>query len=279
MWHGANEISLRACEVLVRAYLGAQGWQLAAADELALVIWTDSDVGVQPDFARFKARVHQEVWIRYAAILYAACRLETPDTSSLPPDSATPYQLGWEELNRWLTRQVRQLTPDQAEQPVLVQEALLKLHRKLAHEALDAPHAFFAYALKTLKNCQIDALRHRQKNEMKVKEKLDASEEDRPLDEEVAADQMGLEDEVAENETQAQLRAFFAQHLATPLQRQVAEMLFIHGLGAQAIAPRLSKQTYQIRLVKARIVKALRSLPDDKKKTLWDIIKGDQDDQ
>ncbi len=262
------------CENLVRAYLGAQDWQLVPAAELALAIWTDSDVRLQTDVALFKTRVCQEAWIRYAAILYAAGRKAN--------DSAgenARYNLAWRELDRWLSQQVRRLTLSLDEQQNMVQQALLKLHRKLERENLNAPRAFLTYSLQTLTNCHIDTLRRQAKEKRESDQPLTQGEGDRPWDEQVAVEGPGLEDEVVENETQERLRHFFVRHLTTPLQRQVAEMFFIHGLEAQAIAAQLNKQPHEIRLVKARLVAALRSLPEVEKDALLRIIKGDQDDQ
>jgi RNA polymerase sigma factor (sigma-70 family) len=217
--------------------------------------------------------VQTEVWQHYAIILHDYCR----------QSAGEDYQRAWVEVNDWLKKQVHRLVANRQEQEEVVQETLSELQDLLRQKPLQAPRAFFAYALQILRRKTIDLHRRRTavkrgKNAVLSLEGIEESRSDDAditWEEKISADkedQRGTERTVVDQEIRQQLLAFFHQHLTTELQRQVATAHFLDGLSPVEIAGLMGKQPHEIRLVKARVVQTLRGLPLDSRQVLLDIL-------
>ena len=265
------------CHQIVLHYLVAQGWQLIDPSVLADQLWRDFGAQNLTGPAAVNA-VQNQVWQHYAMILHDACR---------QTDYARREQ-AWAELQRWLQRQSRQLTSDPAEQETLAQDAVTDLQRHLSQTSLKSSRALWAYALQTMRRKQIDE--HRRRTAVMRGEGLELSleeiSESRPGGEESdweekistpAEGERSVEDAIITEQIRQQVRAFFQDYLPTDLQRQVAEAHFLDGLTPLEIAELLGKKPHEIRMVKARIVETLRTLPLHTRQKLLDILGASSD--
>lgn len=277
MLNDGVSLSRANCSQIVTHYLVAQGWQLIDPLVLADQLWRDFGAQNLTGPAAVKA-VQNQVWQQYAMILHDACR---------QTDYARREQ-AWAELQRWLQHQSRQLTSDPAEQETLAQDAVTDLQRHLSQTSLKSSRALWAYALQTMRRKQIDE--HRRRTAVMRGEGLELSleeiSESRPGGEESdweekistpAEGERSVEDAIITEQIRQQVRAFFQDYLPTDLQRQVAEAHFLDGLTPLEIAELLGKKPHEIRMVKARIVETLRTLPPHTRQKLIDILGASSD--
>ncbi|MBU1662372.1 MAG: sigma-70 family RNA polymerase sigma factor [Chloroflexi bacterium] len=267
-----NSLEQARCIYIVTQYMLGQGWQLVDSCELAERIWRDV-TGQNLSGREAVEYVQNQVWQRYAAILHDGCCQSENEL----------HNQAWGELSCWLTKQVRYLTPAPHEPDVLIQETLSNLHHRLSQSPIKARRAFFAYALQIMRRKNIDL--HRRRTAVKrggddelYLEELEAEypEGERRHWEEKTITRGGepraMEKAVITAEIRQQIRAFFHAHLLTTLQRQVAEAHFLDGLSPVEIARLMGKRPHEIRMLKARVVKRLRSLPPDARQSLLDIL-------
>ena len=255
------------CLMLVVRYLLAQNWRLADPAEMVEAVWPalvttgNSHLTGRPAVDA----VFSQVWQHYAALLHDGCCQNQP--------------AAWDELDHWLRQQAGRWQSDQPEQERLVQETLLKLQQKLHTNPLDAPRAFFYYAIETLRHQRVDmhrrrtAARRREDYQLSLEATAEAEPDHLSWDE-VTAGTSGRETEaaVASEQIRRQLRLFFQAHLHSAGQQQVAEMHFLDDLSLAEIARILGKQPHEIRQVKARLVQKLRELPPAAQQQLADIL-------
>ena len=195
----------------------------------------------------------------------------------------------WAELRRWLQHQARQLTSDPVEQDALAQDAVIDLQRHLNRSPLKSTRALWAYALQTMRRKQIDE--HRRRTAVMRGEGLELSLEEigssQSGDEETdweeklsirAESELSVEETVAAEQIRQQVQAFFQDYLPTELQRQVAVAHFLNGLTPQEIAEQLGKKPHEIRMVKARVVETLRTLPSEARRKLLSILGAPRDE-
>lgn len=257
------------CIDLVERFLAGQDWTLAAAARLAADIWRE--VADDPTDGAVKTAVFR----LYATLLHQHCFLdgETAEKSR-----------SWYELRVWLLTRAKALDNHPGNQEEIVQEALLALQS--ARPA--SPPAFLAYALQTMKRKQIDLARSRTaekrgKGRILSLEGLDnqtAEEDGRSWEESIPDESISasfdnwrtIEHVVADQEIRNRLRQFAQKQLPTDLQQQVFEALFLDGLTPAETAHLSGKQPHEIRLVKARIVKKMKALPQSSKRQLLNIL-------
>lgn len=276
---------------IVTQYMLGQGWSLISPTVFATQIWDDlqENNAVQTTTAPM---VETLVWQRYAVILHDACRLSHDDRQ---------YQSAWREFSAWLGKQAYQVTAHLQEQEDVVQETLIELQAVLQQEGLRAPRTLWAYALQTQKRKQIDIYRKRSAkkrgedkiislevmgtdndDESRWEEQLAVGKADLATLQSSGINRRGTENEMANREIEEQLQMFFRQHLPTPLQQQVAAAFFLDGLTPKEIAALVGKKPHEIRLLKARVVKGLRDLPELERQELLRILdrsnEGDNDD-
>lgn len=266
------------CEYVVRAYLDGQGWSLVDPAELADAIWQD----LQKQGAVGRETVETAVWDRYAALIHDHCRR---------PASAQ-HNPAWSELKAWLARQAPRITNDPRDQGEIVQEALIDLQKRLNESPLRAPRALWAYALATLRRKAIDLHRKRTaekrgKGEVGSLEGLAAAyqEEEGQGSWEESVQEVGrrpqeraTERAVVDREVREQLKALFRKHISSSWQLHVAEAHFLDGLRPAEIAGLTGKTPHEIRMVKARAVRKLRSLPAVERQRLLEILAGGEEE-
>lgn len=275
------------CESIVGAYLAGQGWLLVDPAEMADAIWREVEGAGQQEgqqagqLASQQTKVRTAVWERYAALLHDSCRR---------PGSER-HDAAWSELRAWLARQAPRVNDDPRDQEEIVQEALIDLKHKLDEKPLQAPRALWAYALATLKRKEID--RHRRRTaekrgegEVGSLEGLAAAyREEGPgtWEERVQAAGQGsreraTERAVADREVREQLKALFERLFSSSLQLWVAEAHFLDGLRPAEIAGLAGKTPHEIRMVKARAVRKLRSLPAAERQRLLALLAGGEEE-
>jgi DNA-directed RNA polymerase specialized sigma24 family protein len=264
----APVLDFPGCLWAVQQYLLGQNWQLVEPQRLAQEIWRALEQP-GPVAGLSGALIQQQVVQRYGEHLHQALR----------SDEGVLTERAWEELSRWLQRQVGKLTVEARAGEEVVQSALEILHYRLRQGPLNAPAALWAYALQTLRSVCVDhhrrrtALKRGSGMELRLEAVLQAMDE--PA---VAAswpyhaEAVMIEEAVIDNEVRLQLRAFFRRHFTSQLQCQVAEMFFIEGLSPQEIGALLGKPPHEVRLVKARVVRSLRNLPPPASQALSAII-------
>ncbi len=250
-----------ACTAIVAQYMQGQGWGLVSPQELAAQIWGEIDPQTLTPQSTL-SHIQNLAWQKYAALLHHRCH-----TSDHPQHDAA-----WEELKAWLARQVRRFDDPPQEQQDLVQETLIEL----AKQPLRAPRTLWAFALKTMENKRID--RHRRNTAIKHGGGTILSLEDLGETPEFIPDHPDnprqTETTVEKHLIRRQIERFFQQHLPTDLQRQVAIAHFLDGLRPKQIAGLMGKPPHQIRLVKARVVQTLRSLPAQQQRELLEMFRG-----
>ncbi len=220
------------------------------------------------------ATVQTALFRSYAAVLHRTC---------LQGETAE-RERAWFELRVWLAKSARQLERDPAIQEEIVQETLVALQKAMPK----SPNAFLVYALQTMKRQHID-LNRRHTAEKRGSGKTLSLEElgqdregedgrswEETLQETAASasstDWRTIESVVSDQEIRHQMRQFSREHLPTELQQQVFEAHFLDGLTPAETARLLGKQPHEVRLVKARIVKKMRTLPPDAMKQLLAIL-------
>lgn len=263
-----NKFDLAACTHLVTQYLLAQKWQLVAPHELATTIYQDL-VEVGFGEGAVVEAVQTRVWQHYAKHLHDCCR---------HADEAKEAQ-AWGELRRWLGQQVLRLPTRPEEQEDVIQETLADLQTFLAKNELEAPRAFLMYALQALRRKSIDMNRKQvavsrggAQNPLSWEEMNEESPEKVIKVESTGNVERKVENVVSNAELRTKLKAFFQHHLSGDQQLLVAELYFLDGLEPKEIAGLLGKSPHSIRMVKARIVQTLRTLPSDQKGILLEIL-------
>jgi len=260
------------CIHIVTGYLAAQDWRLVDPNSLAEQIWQDAGT---PDRVELTVKwVQDQTWQRYAVILHEACRDADRDRQNR----------AWEELLDWLKRRARKFAPDGSEQAALAQSAAIRVQRRLSQAPLRVPQAFWMFALRALRTTWIDEHRREGDKVLSLEELVESQadgegvswEEKIPIQEQ---GERGVEDSVADEQTRRQLRTFFQRHLSTDRQRQVAEAHFLDGLEPKAIAQLMGKRPHEIRMVKARIVHTLKSLPAAERQELLEILDTARDER
>ena len=259
----ADKLSEAQCVATVAQYLLGQGWQLVSPTELGAQIWARLQ-GKGLAAAAATQPIQHEVWQLYGAILHDHCQQN--------------HDQAWTELTTWLQRQTPRLVNSPSEQEEAVQESVIALQRQLQEAPLNAPRAFFAFALQVLRRMVVDLHRRRTAvmrgggNDLSLEE---MGEESDNWEEQVAAppeEGQSVEMHVANKEIRQQLQTFFRRHLPTELQWQVAEAHFLDGLSPVEIAALMGKPAHEIRLVKARIVQKLQNLAELDRQQLLAIL-------
>ena len=263
-----NKFDLTACTHLVTQYLLAQKWQLVAPHELATTIYQDL-VEVCFGEGSVVEAVQTRVWQHYAKHLHDCCR---------HPDEAKEAR-AWGELRHWLGQQVHRLPARPEEQEDVIQETLADLQTFLAKNELEAPQAFLMYALQALRRKSIDMNRKQDsvsrggaQNPLSWEEMNEESPEKIIKVGSTGNVERKVENVVSNAELRTKLKAFFQRHLSGDQQLLVAELYFSDGLEPKEIAGLLGKSPHSIRMVKARIVQTLRTLPSDQKGILLEIL-------
>lgn len=251
---------------LVSRYLAGQGWELAVPEEMAEAIWKSLDGKTT------QSAVLREIPRRYATLLHIHCQEK----------ESAEHGMAWQEVKSYLEKTVGRLENHSPTQQEIIQETLIGLQQSLP---LQKPQAFLVFAFTTLRSKAID-LNRRQTAEKRDRRKTipfeelgtkdDSEESDRHWEEYLRASKgiwRTIESTVSNQETRQQLLQFAQKHLPTDLQQMVFEAHFLNGLKPADIAPLLGKQPHEIRLVKARIVKKLKSLPPPEAEQLLEILR------
>lgn len=260
------------CHHIVQQYLGRRDWQLIASQTLADQIWEDvCDQNLSGQAAL--AYTQTQVWQRYAVRLHDLCCQSGSDF----------HERAWGELSAWLNEQAHRFTPNPDERDVLVQETAAGLYRGLEKSSIKSPRAFLAYALNALRRKNIDL--HRRKAALKrgrddaiylEEVELTHSDKDKPhWEDSISAAEFyarSVEQTLVTNETRQKIQAFLREYLATDLQIQVTEAHFLDGLTPKEIAQLMGKRPHEIRMIKARAVQTLRSLPPEARQELLRMI-------
>jgi RNA polymerase sigma factor (sigma-70 family) len=263
-----------ACLDLVSRYLAGQGWELVGARDLTAEIW--HNLGG----AATESAVHTEILRRYAARLHDCClQAETAD-----------YDRAWHELKVWLERRVGRLESHPGIRQETVQEALIALQLSLAQSSLQKPQAFLTFAFQTLRSRHIDLNRQQTAEKRDWRKTIPLEElgaghikdkDGRDWEEYLSASSRNwrtIERTVSDQEVRRQLLQFAQEHLPTDLQQMVFEAHFLDGLKPAEIGQLLGKQPHEIRLVKARIVKKIKNLPQLVVEQLLTILGGLESD-
>jgi DNA-directed RNA polymerase specialized sigma24 family protein len=87
-----------------------------------------------------------------------------------------------------------------------------------------------------------------------------------------AKDAQYIEETTAMQDIRQKMQAFFRTYLTSDLQIQVAEAHFLDGLTPKEIAQLMGKHSHEIRMLKARVIQQLRSLPQEKRQILLEIL-------
>lgn len=273
-----EQLDFDACLFITARYMAAQNWQLIDARSLVERFWPDlQGRGLQGRQAQ--EAVERAVWQDYAALLYDSCRR----AEDVRADRA------WSELHHWMAQQARGIVGQAQEREDVVQEALISLHAAFQSDSLQAPRALWAFALQALRNTAISRhrLRATKKRGQDKVESLEENQERRqstppaqsPLTTEPGAPQLRpLEETVINRDRRRQLQAFFEQHLKSELQLTVARAFYLENQTPAEIAALLGKSPHEIRMVKSRIVRTLRSLPPPEMERLLSILDAPSDE-
>jgi RNA polymerase sigma factor (sigma-70 family) len=252
---------------LVSRYLAGQGWALIEPAGLSNAIW-ESMAGKAAESA-----VLGQIPRRYGAILHAHCH---------QPDSAQ-YEQAWQEVKNYLDRTIGRLESHPSTQQEVIQETLIALQQA---QPLQQPQAFQIVAFQTLRSRHIDWHRRQtaEKRDWRKTvplEELGKSDEKDTYEsgwEKYLRSSKGvwrtIESTVSNQEVRQQLLQFAQKHLSTDLQQMVFEAHFLDGLKPAEIAALLGKQPHEIRLVKARVINKLKSLPPPEIELLLSILGG-----
>lgn len=252
---------------LTGRYLAGQKWFLRSAEELGREVWQEVSQVAHLSAEQFKKRVEQGIWQKYGELLHNCCLDQTK----------VLYQPAWEEVAYFMSTKIApNLLSQPDQQQELVQNSLKKLQKKLETEPLNTPRTFLAYIVQVMTSGRVDLHRVQTaqkrggedgENYIEELEEKDAHWERRATN-----PGQSVENEVSELEIQQQLEQFFRQHLPTELQYKVAVAHFIEGLEPGEIASLLGKPAHEVRLVKARIVQKLRSLSEEERVRLYQIL-------
>ena len=273
------QLDFDACLFQTARYMEAQRWKLVDALSLATRFWPELQ-GRGLRGRRAREALETAVWQNYAEVLYDSCR---------QPHGAD-QERAWIELGRWLEEKARGRISHAQEREDVVQEALIRLHDAFEKDALRAPRALWTFALQALLGSSADRWRRRaaQKRGEDRAESLEANEERRdgralrrqPLTAPPGEPSLRpLEDTVIDRDLRRQLEAFFEEHLKSELQLEVAMAYYLEGHTPAEIAALLHKTPHQVRMVKSRLVRALRALPEKETEQLLAILDAAGDEE
>lgn len=262
-----QKIDQSDCVYVVTQYLLGQEWGLISPQDLAKQITLQL-----PTASCTQDNIHKQVWLTYGAVLHDSC---------CDPQGKL-YEKAWGELKTWLERRIPGLHPQPEEPEVILQETLAVLHQKFLSDRLNMPMTLFAYALQVLRNKNIDYSRRQAAvwrgggNELYLEElEAEQMDADASWEDKLAANSdapPGVEKIVIDEDISQRLREFFQKHLPSPLQYEVAVAHFVDGLSPIEIAGLMGKRPHEIRLAKARVVKALRILPPEIRQELLSLL-------
>jgi RNA polymerase sigma factor (sigma-70 family) len=200
------------------------------------------------------------------------------------------YERAWYELRVWLEKNAPRLESHPDTRQEIVQETLIALQRSLSHSPLQRPHSLLTYAYQTMSRQHIDWNRRQTAEKRDWRntiplEELDSSHDKDKINQNweeffsvSRSNWRTIERTVSNQEVRQQLLQFAQLHLPTDLQQQVFEAHFLDGLSPVEIAQLAGKQPHEIRLIKARIVKKLQTLPPETTEQLLDILGRINDD-
>ncbi|HSH04920.1 MAG TPA: sigma-70 family RNA polymerase sigma factor [Anaerolineae bacterium] len=254
---------------IVAQYLESQNWFLVNIYSLTQEIW--DDIIESPTVTTLPRQTFTtQIPYAYLAHIYHFC--------SQP--NHNQHQQAWQELTHWAHKVAKKIcaseSPDIQEE--IAQLALIKLTRSCQKQSLNYPRTFYAYINRTIRNQFID---FRDKQDRKTGQDVSivdiVSNTEEKSDWETIPEinhqqASSTEQIIMEDEKDKQIIQFFANTLPTELQRQILTEYFINNLSPQQIAQKLNKKPVEIRLAKARAVKRLRQLPQEKKHELLDIL-------
>lgn len=252
---------------LVSQYLAGQGWGLVEPEVVSNTIW--EGLGGRAT----KTAVLSQVPRQYATVLHRHCH---------QPNSGQ-YEQAWQEVKDYLDRTVARLESHPPTQEEVIQETLITLQQA---QPLKKPQAFLVFAFQTLRSRHIDWHRSQtaEKRDWRNTVPLEELGKSDDIDiyesrwEEYLRSSKGIwrtiESTVSNQEVRQQLLQFAQKHLPTDMQQMVFEAHFLDGLKPVEIAALLGKQPHEIRLVKARVIKKLKSLPPPEIEQLLSILGG-----
>jgi RNA polymerase sigma factor (sigma-70 family) len=250
-------------------YLLGQEWKLVDPVELAGIIWQT----LQKSETSLSKK-HIELWIVrcYAERLYAAAYNEQSDH----------YQQAWIEISNWLHRRAYLVEYQPDHQDDIAQETLIDIQARWQKgQGLNKPSSLFSFLLTVMRNRSIDLQKKRKAKKRGEDKKISLETMAQTNDD---SDTQNWEERImneAENPTSEtvemnqlrdQLNQFFESVLPTYLQQTVAKAHYLDDLSPTEIATLLGKESAQVRNIKARVVKILRTLPPDKLNKLMEIL-------